>query len=131
MYEEEYMCHLHNTCCCFFLNTRFIHNLDINWTIIIDCINCFYIHKFWSTQVRLKMVCLFVWGFSSHSRIFHSYEDVTIAGKGLQFSSSCARHSWPLCSESSLPCHTYCYTGHPFIMVISEDPWNSHLLLSV
>ena len=33
-------------------------------------------------------VCLFVWGFSSHSRIFHSYGDVTITGKGLQF--------WPM-----------------------------------
>ena len=34
-----------------------------------------------------------------------------------------ARHSWPLSSEGSLECHTYCDTGHPFIMVISEDPW--------
>ena len=40
-------------------------------------------------------------------------------------------HSWPLSSEGSLACHTYCDTGHPFIMVISEDPWYSHLLLSV
>ena len=28
-------------------------------------------------------------------------------------------------------CYTYCDTGHPFIMVISEDPWHSHLLPSV
>ena len=27
---------------------------------------------------------LFVWGFSSHSRIFLSYGDVTISGEGLQ-----------------------------------------------
>ena len=27
--------------------------------------------------------------------------------------------------------HTYCDTGYPFIMVISEVPWNSHLLPSV
>ena len=27
--------------------------------------------------------------------------------------------------------HTYCETGHPFIKVISEDPWHSHLLLNV
>ena len=27
-----------------------------------------------------------------------------------------------------LACHTYYDTGHPFIMVISEDPWHSHLL---
>ena len=30
-----------------------------------------------------------------------------------------------------LACHTYCDMGHPFIMVIFEDPWHSHLLQSV
>ena len=28
-------------------------------------------------------------------------------------------------------CHTYCDMGHPFIMVISEDLWHSHLLPNV
>ena len=37
-------------------------------------------------------------------------------------------HSWPLSSEGSLACHTYRDTGHPFLMVISEDPWQSHRL---
>ena len=55
-------------------------------------------------------LCLFVWGFTSHSRIFHSYGDVTITGEGF------------------LACHTYCDTGYPFIIVISEDPWHSRLL---
>ena len=32
------------------------------------------------------------------------------------------QHSWPLGSEGALACHTYCDTGHPFIMVIYEDP---------
>ena len=31
-----------------------------------------------------------------------------------------ARHSWPFSSEGSLACHTYCDTGHPFIIVISR-----------
>ena len=39
--------------------------------------------------------------------------------------------SWPLRSEGSLTCHTYCDTGHSFIMVISEEPWHSHILPSV
>ena len=39
-----------------------------------------------------------------------------------------ARHSRLLSSEGSLVCHTCCDTGHPFIMVISEDLWHSHLL---
>ena len=69
-------------------------------------------------------VCMFVWGFASHSRIFHSYGNVTIAGEGLEILTY-ARHSWSLSSEGSLAWHTYYDTGHPFIMVISEDPWHS------
>ena len=75
-------------------------------------------------------VSLLVWGFTSDSRIFHSYGDVTIAGQGLQVLTS-ARHSWPLSREGSLTCHNCCDTGLPFIMVISEDPWHSHMLPSV
>ena len=59
-----------------------------------------------------------------------SYGDVSIAGEGLQILTY-ARHSWPLSSEGSLTCHTHCDTGLPFILVISEDPWQSHLLPSV
>ena len=72
----------------------------------------------------------FVWGFTSHSRIFHSYGDVTITGEGLQ-SLKYVRHPWSLYSEVSLACHTYCDTSQPFLMVSSEDPWHSHLLPSV
>ena len=58
-----------------------------------------------------------------HSRIIHLFRDVTIAGKGLQILTY-ARHLWPLTSEVSLAYmyHTKCDTGHPFIIVISEDP---------
>ena len=75
---------------------------------------------------------LFVWEFSSHSKIFmyDSYRDVTITGEGLQILTY-AWHSWSLSSEGSLTCHTYCYTGQPFIMVITEDPCHLHLLPSV
>ena len=66
----------------------------------------------------------------TRSRIFHSYGDVTITGEGLQILTY-ARHSWPMSSEGSLRCCTYCDMGHPFIMVISEDPWHLHLLLNV
>ena len=50
--------------------------------------------------------------------------------EGLQILTN-ARHSWPLSSEGYSACHTFCDTGHPFSMVIFEDPWHSHLLLSV
>ena len=58
--------------------------------------------------------------FSSHSRIF-AHGDVTITGEGMQILTD-ARHIWPLNSEGSFACHTCCDTGHPFIMVISENP---------
>ena len=51
----------------------------------------------------------------------HLYRDVTITCEGLQFLTY-ARHLRPLSSEGSLSCHTYCDTGHPFKMVIREDP---------
>ena len=56
------------------------------------------------------VVCL---GFSSHLRIFHSYGDVTITVEGLQ-NLTYARHAWPLSSEGSLACHTYCDKRHTF-----------------
>ena len=67
-------------------------------------------------------VCLFVWGILSNSKSLHSHGDVKIAGEGLQILTH-NRHLWPLSSEGSLACHTYCDTGVlTFIMVISEDP---------
>ena len=51
-------------------------------------------------------------GISSHSRDFHSHRDVTITGEGLRIL-PCARHLWPLSSEGSLACNTYCNTERP------------------
>ena len=39
-----------------------------------------------------------------------------------------AWQSWPLSSEGSLTCHTYCDTDLLFMMVISGDPGHSQLL---
>ena len=82
------------------------------------------------SQMIHLLVCLFVCSFSSHSRIFHSFGDVTIAGEGLQILTY-APHLWPLSSDDFLACHNYCDMG--FIMVISEleDPWPSNLMPSV
>ena len=66
--------------------------------------------------------CLFVCGFSSQSRIFHSHGHVTITSDRLQIL-TCACHSWPLNSEGSMVCHTFGNTGHTFIIVIFEDLW--------
>ena len=72
------------------------------------------------------MFSLFIWGFSSHSRIFHSYGDVTITSEGLQLLTY-AQHSWPLSSEGSLACHT---TVTPGICLYWSSPRtrNTHTL---
>ena len=75
---------------------------------------------------------MFVWVFSSRSRIFNRilWRRHHCRWRAAIFFTY-ARHSWPLSSEGSLVCHTYCDKGHPFIMVIFEDLWLSHLLQSV
>ena len=89
--------------------------------------------QFYPVSASLALlILLFVWIFLSHLRIFNSFGDVTIADERLQLLTYIyAWHLWPVSSEGSLAYHTYCDTGHPFIMVISEDLWHSHLMLSV
>ena len=69
-----------------------INGSFVNWDVFCECL---FVSQFWE--------------FSSHSRIFHSYGNVTITGEGLHIL-TCARNSWPLSSEGSLACHTYCDT---------------------
>ena len=86
---------------------------------------------FFTVVFHFIIVCLlvfFVLGLLSYSRIFHSYGDVTITVEGLHILTF-VRHLLPLSSEDATP--TVTQGTHLFIMVISEDPWNSHLLLSV
>ena len=65
-----------------------------------------FVSKSSRKEYYLDFVCfLFVWDLTSHSRIFHSYGDVTITGEGLQILTY-ARHSWSLSSKRSLACHT-------------------------
>ena len=67
------------------------------------------------TYMRTLGFMIVYCGFSSHSRIFHSFEDVTITGERLQILTY-ARHLRLLSSEG----HTYCDKGHPFKIVISK-----------
>ena len=74
----------------------------------------------------------FLWVFPSHSRMFHSYGDVTITGKGLQILTF-ARHSWPLILEGTLACHTDYDTGHlwgPVTLkpIVECWQWSCHYL---
>ena len=55
------------------------------------------------TSFCLKTICVFVFGFTPHSRIVHTHGDITITGGGFQIITF-IRHSWPLSSEVSWAC---------------------------
>ena len=85
-------------------------------------VGCKQAPAFFAQPNSVNILCLLVsLGFFVPLENFHTYGDVDIAGEVLQILTY-ARHSWPLNSEGSLACHTYCDTEHPFIMVIFEDP---------
>ena len=97
--------------------------------------SCLFIKPFSDSSLDISKVISYIflrWSYDElrfgvlHSRrISHSYGVVTITDEGLQILIR-TRHSWPLSSKGSIVCHTYCYTGHPFIIL-----WPSHLLPSV
>jgi hypothetical protein len=62
------------------------------------------------------VIGLIIRGFTSRSRIFHLYGDVTIAGEGLQNLGLCS-----LSREGSLSCHTCCDRGSWFFRSHSKD----------
>ena len=74
--------------------------------------------KFILIHVGYRWEGLFVWNFSSHSRIFHSFEDVTIPGEGLQIltyicSASMAIEHWGFLIVPHLLWHgASVYNGH-------------------
>ena len=80
--------------------------------------------------MRNSCFYLFIWIFRPNREFFTLTRASPLPGKGFKF--------WPkLDTESQLAVtvllrvNIYCDTGHPFKMVISEDPWHSHLLPSV
>ena len=125
------------------LKGRWKSHFSKNWNLgLLPVRTCQYVDNPW-LEIRTKndvcvrsvalirmQGCLFSYNFSSYSRIFYSYGEVAIAGEGLQIL-TCARRTLPLNSECSLASYTYCDTGQSFIMVISKDPWHSHILLSI
>ena len=122
-------------------NNKFKCNIWRGIALLLNCIDFNDSKDHQVLWVVFIFLCFFVFvlvlcfGFSFHSRNFHSYGDVTIAGEGLQILTY-ARHSWQLSSAWEFFCVPHLITAtwgkpHPFIMVISEDQWHSHLLLSV
>lgn len=81
--------------------------------------------KIWKATFVL-FVCLFR-VFLFHSRILHYFFSVLQLKdcKVLTYS----RHPWPLGSEGSFECHTFCDTGHSFIF--SNNPCHCSLKPSV
>ena len=81
--------------------------------------------KCWYRQtglvIRYTHVIVYLFGIFCPTREFFTHlETSSLPVKGCFF--TYARHLWTLSSEGSLACHTYCDTGHPFILVLSEDP---------
>jgi hypothetical protein len=73
---------------------------------------------------------LVVYCFTSRSRIFHLYGDVTITGEGLQNLGLCSA-LMPFSREGSLSCHTCCDTGPRFFRSHPKDrpilsPFTTH-----
>ena len=74
----------------------------------------------------------FIGGFRPTQEFFTHMETSPLPVKGCKlWPTMYAQHSWLLSSKGSLACHIFCDTGLPFKMVISEDPWDSHLLPSL
>ena len=97
--------------------------------------NCLFVCLFY---------CFICQSLSSHSKNFHSYNGVVAivlwkrhhnGWRDANFDHYSAlmtiEHSRSLGSEGSSGCNTYRDTGQPYINVISEDPWHSHLQSSV
>ena len=69
-----------------------------------------------------QFVCLFVYlyGLFRPTREFFTHKEISpLPVKGCKFWPILSTHRHWTCSEGSLACHTYCDTGHQFIMVIS------------
>ena len=54
-------------------------------------------------------------GFRPTREFFTHMETSLLPAKGCFWPTR--MHTWPLSSDDSLACNTYCVTGHPFIMV--------------
>ena len=88
---------------------------------------------FWWVVLMCNIYFLFVCGFTSHS----SFKNYSIKWRRHHYRWGAENFDLYSCST---PCHEavrvllravptmYCYMGHPFIMVISENPWHWHLM---
>jgi hypothetical protein len=73
-------------------------------------------HKLPNIELHVQVDWLIIYCFTSHSRIFHLYGDVTIDGEGLQNSGLCSA-----LRAGSLSCHTCCDTGPWFFWSHPKD----------
>ena len=91
----------------------------------------------WCQMKTVAKNCVFFHGFVCFGGVFVPLENFSITygsrHHNCQWKLAGQRIwalNWPLSSEGSLGCHTYCDTDHPFVMVIS-DVWTSVCLRSV
>ena len=82
---------------------------------------------FTALVVCLYGVCVFLWTFLSYLRIFHSFRQVTITCEYWPTNVDLNSANMAIEQWGFFNVHTYCDTGQVLIMVISENPWHSHL----
>ena len=120
-------------CCCHLGRTlRYVISNSIYIYMMVDCEHFQYVlfqwcEKVWKNDMLNILINFSVWLFAFLESFTHM-DTSSLPLNGCKFLTY-TWHSWPANSEGSLACHTYCDTGHSFILLISENPW--HLLPSV
>ena len=89
------------------------------------CVSCTYLYLLHVFIVSFVCVCCFFGG----GRVI-PLENFSLIWRRNHCRWKAA--NWPMLRThehwDSLACPTCCDTGHPFIMITSENPWHSHLL---
>ena len=120
-------------------NPTITRNVDNLYSVVKDCIlfhsnlNRLFVALLNFSHIRWRnhywwrafnSICLFVWGYCPIREFFYQMEKSHSPVRALNFE----QYSALMAIGVGI---SYCDTGFLFIMVISDNPWHSHLLLSV
>ena len=120
------------------LNKQLIFYFHMMGNILVSLLSTWFV-RFAKFDMRQNIFCTLYnyvkLNCLNYRRLFRDFRPTREVFKHIDMSSLRVKSCKYLCSalitivnKWFLACHTYCDTGHSFIMVISEDPWHSHLL---
>ena len=107
-----------------FMITSKKHIHFIPWFLYVICFPAVKTSNYFQGLMRALphfLVSMFVCGF------FLSHSSPLLDNVSKFFTDT--RHSWPMSSEDSLACHTYCDTEHPFTFIMAGYIWSSSKIL--